>query len=174
MKKLYIIFLFILAFNVSYAFILPEEEIKKIARDLHEKNNGEYTCYSKGRTITFEYFLKSFEDFKRFNQNSNVLVGNLDDDIAGICSSNFINLNYIVHYKNPDGSTSTKMSFLSPTDLLGFKGANKERISLLNHNKSRGVNISLLKTKGWIIEEGDRPHIVQKYINPGRTTIYMV
>jgi hypothetical protein len=66
------------------------------------------------------------------------------------------------------------MSFLSPTDLLGFKGANKERISLLNHNKSRGVNISLLKPKGWIIEEGDRPHIVQKYINPGRTTIYMV
>jgi len=43
-----------------------------------------------------------------------------------------------------------------------------------NHPKANGLKITMKYPSDWEAEEGDRPHIVQKFISPSRLSIFMI
>lgn len=55
----------------------------------------------------------------------------------------------------------------STQDSANFASGNFERFSTKDHAKSNGLAISLKYPKGWVAKEGERPHIVQKFISGG-------
>jgi hypothetical protein len=50
----------------------------------------------------------------------------------------------------------------------------RQRFSSQHHNKSQGINLTLQLPKSWKAKEGERPHIVQKWISQGGTGLDMI
>ena len=157
----------------SYATIMSESMIKEFAKALEQKGNGQYDCYADHRTLVFEFYLSDNSYLKEMDRDK--IANNIEDELATMCATNFINVRYIVHYWDNAGNARVKQVNLGASDFLGFNG-NKETFSTKSHPKAYGVNLTMTKPKGWTAEEGDGPHIVQKFIvkQGGNYTSYMI
>jgi hypothetical protein len=49
-----------------------------------------------------------------------------------------------------------------------------EYISIANHPKSKSVNLKIKVPDGWVVEEGDRPNIVKKFIKGRNTYLILI
>ena len=144
----------------NYISIMSETSIKNFASEIEKSSNGIFTCSVEGRTIVIKIFIDDILTFKELSRDK--IVNELEDYFAVVCVSNFIKLRYDIYHIDNNGNILTKKIFLDTIDLLNYNNK-REIISLKNHPKARSVNITLSKPKGWIISEGKRPHIVQKY-----------
>ena len=158
--KLVLLLIVIIGPLYSYATIMSESMIKEFAKALEKKGNGQYDCYADHRTLVFEFYLSDNSYLKEMDRDK--IANNLEDELASMCATNFINVRYIVHYWDNAGNARVKQVNLGASDFLGVNG-NKEIYSTKNHPKAYGVNLTMVKPKGWIAEEGDGPHIVQKF-----------
>ena len=152
---------------------MPESMINEFAKVLEKKGNGQYNCYADHRTLVYEFYLSDNSYLKEMDHDK--IVKNLEDELATMCATNFINVRYIVHYWDNAGNARVKQVNLGASDFLGING-NKEIYSTKNHPKAYGVNLTMAKPKGWTAEEGDGPHIIQKFtvMQGGNYTSYMI
>lgn len=156
----------------SYSLILSESKIKEIATDIKNKGDeGMFDCFAEGRTIVIKYRFKDILEYILFLDDGR-LITHWEDEFLAICATNFIKIRYEIYYEDENNKSQLRIFELKSSDFLDLN--NTERISLKDHPKSNGVNISLKKPRGWIIEEGERPHIVQKYSVKGGTVTYMI
>ncbi len=157
----FIVILLLSVFFNSYAAIMSESEIKRLAKELELIGNGQYECYSEGRTIIFEFYVNDNSLVKDLNVDK--VANSIDEELAVRLSTNLVNIRYIVYYKSNNGQILKKEISVKLSDLMNFNSNTRETISLKNHPKAHNVNLILIKPKGWIARESNRPHIVQKY-----------
>jgi hypothetical protein len=55
-----------------------------------------------------------------------------------------------------------------------FTSGSRTKFSTANHQKSNGINMVLSYPNSWLAEEGERPHIVQKFVSEGGRGLEMV
>lgn len=162
LHRIFYIVLFVFAFsNFASARICTEQEIKEIARSLKQKGGEQFDCYARGRYIVFEFYILDNSLISKFTKD--YIVDQAEDQLAVLCSTNFIGVKYIYHYIDNVGVERTKNLTIEPLEFLNMSGNNREIVSLKDHSKASGVNIELTKPKGWDVKEGNGPHIVQKY-----------
>lgn len=159
-KILICLFLLFYVHN-SFALIFPESMIKVLAKEMEKNSNGMYECHAEGRTIVVELYLmdESYLD----ELNADKIASELDDDFSAVCACHFINIRYDISYKDRLGALRKKQVFLRLPDLLNFNSETKEKYSTKGHKKALGVNLTMLKPKGWKAKEGNGPHIVQNF-----------
>ncbi len=172
-KKIILLVVFTFISFCSFATIMSESMIKEFAKALEQRGNGQYDCYADHRTLVFEFYLSDNSYLKEMDREK--IASNLEDELAAMCATNFINVRYIVHYYDNAGNARVKNVNLGASDFIGLNG-NKELFSTKDHPKSYGVNLTMVKPKGWTAEEGDGPHIVQKFTvkQGGNYTSYMI
>lgn len=162
LRRIFYILLFIFAFSsISSARISTEQEIKEIAKGLKQKGGGQFDCYVRGRYIVFEFYLLDNSLISKFTKE--YIVDQAENQLAVLCSTNFIGVKYTYHYIDNAGVERTRNLTIEPLEFLNMSGNNREIVSLKDHPKASGVNIELTKPKGWEVKEGNGPHIVQKY-----------
>lgn len=145
----------------SFARISTEQEIKQMARELEKQAHGQYDCYGQGRYLIFESYVTDNTEISKFTKDS--VIDHIDDHLAAICATNFIGVKYICHYTDNSGNKRSKTLTINPLELLNMSGNSRENVSLKEHPKSLGVNIELVKPKGWDAKEGNGQHIVKRY-----------
>jgi hypothetical protein len=104
------------------------------------------------------------------------IVNSLEDELIVLCATNFIQVRYDIYYWDNAGNERKKKVELGLSDFLNYNSDTRERISLKDHPKAKGVNLSLVKPRGWTNKEGDGPHIVKNFeaIQRNNYTTYMV
>lgn len=50
-------------------------------------------------------------------------------------------------------------------DPKAFVDGDRTAFSTLNHKKANGLNMEFAYPKGWVAKEGEKPHIVQKFVS---------
>lgn len=157
----------------TFANIMPESMIKEFAKSMEQAGNGLCSCYADHRTIVFEFSLSDNSYLKEMDKEK--IANNLEDELAAMCATNFINVLYIIHYTDNAGNARTKYINLGVTDFLNYN-KNKVLFSTKNHPKALGVNLTMTQPKGWTAEDGDGPHIIQKFTSSqgGNYTSYMI
>ena len=161
MKNIIALLLFIAFACNCFAAILSESDIKVLAAELEKRSNGTFDTYVEGRTIVIETFLFDNSYLKGLT-NENI-ANSFEDDLVVLCATNFINVRYDIHYIDNAGNERKKKVYLGLSDFLNYNSDTRERISLEDHPKAKGVNLSLVKPRGWTNKEGDGPHIVKKF-----------
>jgi hypothetical protein len=156
-----ILFTLFLFTNNCFAAILSESDIKVLAAELEKRSNGTFDTHVEGRTIVVETFLFDNSYLKGLT-NENI-ANSFEDDLVVLCATNFINVRYDIHYIDNAGNERKKKVYLGLSDFLNYNSDTRERISLEDHPKAKGVNLSLVKPRGWTNKEGDGPHIVKKF-----------
>lgn len=141
--------------------ILTEPMIKELAKSIEKAGGGQYKCHAEGRTLVFDFLLLDESFLKEFETDK--IAGSLENEFSALYASNFIDIRYDLHYKDKVGIDRTKQVFLRLPDLLNFNSETKEKYSTKGHKKALGVNLTMLKPKGWKAKEGDGPHIVQNF-----------
>jgi hypothetical protein len=169
-----ILFTLFLFTNNCFAAILSESDIKVLAAELEKRSNGTFDTYVEGRTIVIETFLFDNSYLKGLN-NENI-ANSFEDDLVVLCATNFINVRYDIHFIDNAGNERKKKVYLGLSDFLNYNSDTRERISLEDHPKAKGVNLSLVKPRGWTNKEGDGPHIVKKFeaVQKNNYVTYMV
>lgn len=167
--------LLLIAFACNcFAAILSESDIKDLVLELEKRSKGQFNCYSEGRTLVFETFILDNSYLKGLT-NENI-ANSFEDDWVVLCATNFINVRYDIHYIDNAGNERKKKVYIGLSDFLNYNSDTRERISLENHPKAKGVNLSLVKPRGWTNKEGDGPHIVKKFeaVQKNNYVTYMV
>ena len=167
--------LLLIAFACNcFAAILSESDIKDLVLELEKRSKGQFNCYSEGRTLVFETFILDNSYLKGLT-NENI-ANSFEDDWVVLCATNFINVRYYIHYIDNAGNERKKKVYIGLSDFLNYNSDTRERISLENHPKAKGVNLSLVKPRGWTNKEGDGPHIVKKFeaVQKNNYVTYMV
>ena len=174
MKNIIALLLFIAFACNCFAAILSESDIKVLAAELEKRSNGTFDTYVEGRTIVIETFLFDNSYLKGLT-NENI-ANSFEDDLVVLCATNFINVRYDIHYIDNAGNERKKKVYLGLSDFLNYNSDTRERISLEDHPKAKGVNLSLVKPRGWTNKEGDGPHIVKKFeaVQKNNYVTYMV
>lgn len=169
-----ILFTLFLFTNNCFAAILSESDIKVLAAELEKRSNGTFDTHVEGRTIVIETFLFDNSYLKGLT-NENI-ANSFEDDLVVLCATNFINVRYDIHYIDNAGNERKKKVYLGLSDFLNYNSDTRERISLEDHPKAKGVNLSLVKPRGWTNKEGDGPHIVKKFeaVQKNNYVTYMV
>ena len=169
-----ILFTLFLFTNNCFAAILSESDIKVLAAELEKRSNGTFDTHVEGRTIVVETFLFDNSYLKGLN-NENI-ANSFEDDLVVLCATNFINVRYDIHFIDNAGNQRKKKVYLGLSDFLNYNSDTQERISLEDHPKAKGVNLSLVKPRGWTNKEGDGPHIVKKFeaVQKNNYVTYMV
>lgn len=169
-----ILFTLFLFTNNCFAAILSESDIKVLAAELEKRSNGTFDTHVEGRTIVVETFLFDNSYLKGLN-NENI-ANSFEDDLVVLCATNFINVRYDIHFIDNAGNERKKKVYLGLSDFLNYNSDTRERISLEDHPKAKGVNLSLVKPRGWTNKEGDGPHIVKKFeaVQKNNYVTYMV
>lgn len=169
-----ILFTLFLFTNNCFAAILSESDIKVLAAELEKRSNGTFDTHVEGRTIVIETFLFDNSYLKGLT-NENI-ANSFEDDLVVLCATNFINVRYDIHYIDNAGNERKKKVYLGLSDFLNYNSDTRERISLADHPKAKGVNLSLVKPRGWTNKEGDGPHIVKKFeaVQKNNYVTYMV
>jgi hypothetical protein len=160
-KSIILLLLFIVFGSNCFATILSESDIKTLASEVEKRSKGQFNCHSEGRTLVFETFILDNSYLKGLTNDN--IVNSLEDDLVLLCATNFINVRYDIHYIDNAGNERKKKVYLGLSDFLNYNSDTRERISLEDHPKAKGVNLSLVKPRGWTNKEGDGPHIVKKF-----------
>ena len=58
--------------------------------------------------------------------------------------------------------------------VAAYDAGQRLRYSTTGHTKAAGVNLTLEYPATWVAKEGERPHIVQKFLPAGNENPYMV
>jgi hypothetical protein len=167
-----VLLLFLLWGSNCFAAILSESDIKVLATEIEQRSNGTFESHAEGRTIVIETFMFDNSYLKGLTKEN--IANSLEDELVVLCATNFINVRYDIHYIDNAGIERKKKVYLGLSDFLNYNSDTRERISLKDHPKSNGVNMSLLKPRGWIVQEGERPHIVQHFLSHDKLTRYMI
>lgn len=169
-----VLLLFLLLGSNCFAAILSESEIRVLATEMEKRSNGSFNAHVEGRTIVIETFL--FDNSYIKNLTKENIANSFEDELVVLCATNFINVRYDVHYVDNAGNDRKKQVLLGLSDFLNYNSDMRERIYLKDHPKANGVNLSLVKPRGWTNKEGDGPHIVKNFeaIQRNNYTTYMV
>lgn len=173
-KSIILLLLFIVFGSNCFATILSESDIKTLASELEKRSNGQFNCHSEGRTLVFEMFILDNSYLKGLTNVK--IVNSLEDELVVLCATNFIQVRYDIYYWDNAGNERKKKVELGLSDFLNYNSDTRERISLKDHPKAKGVNLSLVKPRGWTNKEGDGPHIVKKFeaVQKNNYVTYMV
>lgn len=168
------VLLFFFFVNSASATILSESDIKTLASKLEKRSNGQFNCHSEGRTLVFEMFILDNSYLKGLTNDK--IVNSLEDELVVLCATNFVQVRYDIYYWDYAGNERKKKVDLGLSDFLNYNSDTRERISLKDHPKAKGVNLSLVKPRGWTNKEGDGPHIVKKFeaVQKNNYITYMV
>lgn len=173
-KNIIVLLLLMALGSNCFATILSESDIKTLASELEKRSNGQFNCHSEGRTLVFEMFILDNSYLKGLTNDK--IVNSLEDELVVLCATNFIQVRYDIYYWDNAGNERKKKVDLGLSDFLNYNSDTRERISLKDHPKAKGVNLSLVKPRGWTNKEGDGPHIVKKFeaVQKNNYVTYMV
>lgn len=172
-RSIFLIVLVCLSLN-SFAFIVSENDIKNIAKALMQKGGGQYDCYADQRTLVFEVYLYDSAYLEHFEKSK--ILSNIEEELATLCATNFIDVKYVIHYTNRYGNEAVMNVRINSSDFLCLSGNSKIIYSTKDSPKGLGVNMTISKPKGWEAVDGDGPHIVQKFEvkQNGNYTCYLI
>ena len=173
-KYALIITLFIGSLMPTFANIASEKDIRELARGLQKRGNGQFECYADHRTLVLEFYLMDNTYLENFEKNK--IINNIEDDLAVLCATNFIDVKYVIHYTNNYGNEAVKNFRIKSSEFLNLRGDSKEIYSTKDSPKGLGVNMTISKPKGWEAVDGDGPHVVQKFEvkKNGNFTCYLI
>ena len=153
--------LFFCGWSSISATIMSESLIKDLAQVIERQGNGRFECHAEHRTLVFDVYLMDNSYLPEFDKDK--IVNNVKEEMAMICSINFISVRYNIHYFDDAGNKHTNQVSLGMSDILNLKGDTKEIFTTKNHPKAHGVNLTMSKPEGWNAREGNGPHIVKKF-----------
>ena len=88
--------------------------------------------------------------------------------------SNKVMINLLLLFSSCLLSISTFSQNLDKSDELKKNDQLGEYLSIYHHPKAKGVNLKLKIPLGWKVEEGDRPHVVKKFVKDENTFMVLV
>ena len=174
MKHSIIIFLSLIFSLNLVGQVVSVEDIKSYSTKLNDKLKGMTVDPATGvtargvisieRKLIFQYNVPEewypLQDIKEVLTRSLIESGNTSLYLEGK-----VDLGY--HYYKND--RLIKMVNIDWEDLKFKLG---DYIELTNHPKSNGLEFKVKVPLGWVVEEGDGPHIVKKFSNAGK--IYLI
>ena len=160
-KKLILAFGGFLLAHCMMAAVITQEDLREIARAANKASAGQCECRVEGRQLVYEFYLLDNSYLKDFDKDK--LAGKIEDIISTLCATNFVTIRYDIHYTDDSGYERLKSVTLNTSDFLNYNSETREIISLKDHPKAFGVNLTMKKPKGWIEKDGDSPHIVKKF-----------
>ena len=152
---------------ISYAQSLSDTDIKVLAQKINNELQGmdfgngitSMGCYALGRTLVYQYAVN--EDWHAPENIKTELIANLKQSGH---SEAYFNNDINVEYQYFFETRLRKKISIKSYELANLNFNLGEYISIDGHPKAKGVNLKLRPPKGWQIEEGDRPNIVQKFL----------
>lgn len=173
---LIILTLVLLKFDSSYSQEFTNEDLKTLSIKLNTefKDFVDPSSNVKGRGVTsigrmliYQYDVP--EDWYSFENLKELLIKSLiDTNNHKMYINQEINIGYY-YFKDNVVYKTVRIGW---EELKNDKIILDEYIVLTNHPKSNGIEYKLKPPVGWEVKEGDRPHIVKKFIDDDK--IFMI
>lgn len=184
--------IFTLLFTVSWLFSFAQnaDEVLKKADEKFEENlkqlaekynselkgremNGVYFkfCKAQGNTLIWQYEVPS-EWYQLENGKANIIANFKQNGSADLYFQKGINIEYQYF---TDNKFRAKFHIKSE-EFADTETNSGSFINIKGHHKSRGVDLKFKVPLNWIIEEGDRPHVVKKvmYETNGLSNTFLI
>ena len=175
MKKIsVVIFALFLFLQSSYTQSITEDsarnyyeaELKKLADKYNRELRGVEingihfkSCKAIGKTLIWQYDVPN-DWYPLENGKANIIEDFKKGNSAELYFQNGIN----VEFQYFTGNKLRSKIYIKSEEFASTDSNLNDFISIKGHSKSQGIDIKLKAPKGWKIEEGDRPHIVKKFI----------
>lgn len=173
---LIILTLVLLKVNLSYSQEFTNEDLKTLSVKLNTEfkdfvdpstNVKGRGVTSMGRMLVYQYDVP--KDWYPFENLKELLIKSLrDTNNHKMYINQEINIGYY-YFKDNIVYKTVRIGW---EELKNDKIILDEYIVLTNHPKSNGIEYKLKSPVGWEVKEGDRPHIVKKFIDDDK--IFMI
>lgn len=176
----YKLIIFLILFNLHqlYSQDFTSDDLKVFSDKLNTEVQGyiDPSTNVKGRGVTsigkllvFQYNVPS--DWFPYKNLKEKLIQNLvNSDNDNFYIVNKIDLSYFYYKKN----VLIKRVRINWEELNNSKISLDEFIELTNHPKSNRIEYKLKPPIGWEVIEGDRPHIVKKFVDEDKVFIIQI
>lgn len=174
--KVVIIILLFICSN-SFAKTLTENDIKEMAKQINDKlidldfSNGIKMkgCTAFNRTLIYQYEVNEY--WYPIENMKEILINNIKE--AGNAEFFFNNDIDIYYYYYYDKNLVKKIQIES-NELCDLNFELGDYISIKGHSKAKDVDLKIQCPIGWKIEEGQRPHIVKKFVYNNSSYIIII
>jgi hypothetical protein len=152
-----------------------ESDIKKYAEQINNKIKGvdlgngvkARGCLSVGRKLIYQYEVPS--SWQAQSALKEDIISNLRT--SGAAKLYYLN-NIDVDFCYYKGNRLYKKISVSAHEFSTFNFQLGDYISIKDHPKAKEVDLHIKVPLGWEVKEGDRPHIVKKFVY--ETNVYLV
>lgn len=163
MKRVYLsIALMCVSLTNASAHILSDEGVQQLVNNVKRVNTLPNMAISRDkRTIVCNIY--NVEKDIALGMSPQQLALLHTDDVAALMACNFISQKNIYHYIDQYGNPETRIVSASPFDFLGISN-DDYRIQLKDCDNALGVNIEMLRPRGWVEHTAHNSHTVAHFM----------